>query len=175
MEKIKKYIPFNNIPIIILLCLFDIIIIGIDCEFRNALIIVKRFTEMFFILTCCFMVLSKLKVYINFCITAVGVLSAIAFLLELHCLKSFGFRVNETIVQAILLTNRREALEYLYGYIGIKELILVIQYKDTLIRNKSTDYFSYYNIVRQYHIRDLFESLVYIAIGCIRNRNRNHA
>lgn len=126
MEKIKKYIPFNNIPIIILLCLFDIIIIGIDCEFRNALIIVKRFTEMFFILTCCFMVLSKLKVYINFCITAVGVLSAIAFLLELHCLKSFGFRVNETIVQAILLTNRREALEYLYGYIGIKELILVI-------------------------------------------------
>ena len=48
MEKIKKYIPFNNIPIIILLCLFDIIIIGIDCEFRNALIIVKRFTEMFF-------------------------------------------------------------------------------------------------------------------------------
>lgn len=126
MEKIKKYIPFNNIPIIILLCLFDIIIIGIDCEFRNALIIVKRFTEMFFILTCCFMVLSKLKVYINFFITAVGVLSAIAFLLELHCLKSFGFRVNETIVQAILLTNRREALEYLYGYIGIKELILVI-------------------------------------------------
>mgnify|MGYP000915779427 CR=1 FL=1 len=53
MGKIKKYIPFNNIPIIILLCFFDIIIIGIDCEFRNALIIVKRFTEMFFILTCC--------------------------------------------------------------------------------------------------------------------------
>ena len=60
-------------------------------------------------------------------------------------------------------------------HIEAKELILVIQYKDTLIRNKSTDYFSYYNIVRQYHIRDLFESLVYIAIGCIRNRNRNHA
>lgn len=126
MEKIKEYIPFGNIPLIILLCFLNAVIIGINCEFNNILVIIKRFIECFFIFTCFFIVLSKLKVTRNFLIKVVVVLSVIVFFLEMHCLKSFGFRINETIVQAILLTNRREALEYLYGYIGMKEFCLFL-------------------------------------------------